>query len=154
MDEVTKTILLVEDDPDTRFLIECLFEATNLPVSVQSVKDGQEAINYLEGKELFANFERYPTPAILLANVNMPRVSGFELLAWIKKHPRLNKLPVVLMSDCDDPAQLVEAASLGAHSYFVKTTSFDDLIDIVGKFILYDKLDQALVEVLVQGESI
>ncbi|NEQ19104.1 MAG: response regulator [Microcoleus sp. SIO2G3] len=125
--------MLVEDEPDARFLIVTSFEFADLPVSFQVVENGQEAINYLLGKELYGNRERYPLPVMILTNIRLPGVSGFELLEWVKRHPELKHLPVLVMSVSDDPDDLIQAASLGACSYFVKTSSYDDLIDIVVK---------------------
>lgn len=131
MGETCKTILLVEDEPDARFLIVTSFEFAELPVSFQVVENGQQAINYLSGKEPYANRECYPLPVMILANIRLPYMSGFELLRWVKQHPKLQHLPVVVMSVSDDPNDLIQAAGLGACSYFVKTSSYDDLIDIV-----------------------
>ncbi len=136
MGETCKTILLVEDEPDARFLIVTSFELADLPVSFQVVTNGQEAVNYLSGKEPYANTECYPLPVMIMTNVRLPFMSGFELLKWIKQHPKLKHLPVVVISVCDDPDDLIQAASLGACSYFVKTSSYDDLIDIVVKQVL------------------
>ncbi|KAB8317236.1 response regulator [Tolypothrix campylonemoides VB511288] len=135
MGETCKTILLVEDEPDARFLIVTSFEFAELPVCFQVVKNGQEAINYLSGKDPYGNIEHYPLPVMILTNIRLPDVSGFELLEWIKRHPKLKHLPVLVMSVSDDPDDLIQAASLGACSYFVKTSSYDDLIDIVVKQI-------------------
>ncbi len=131
MGEICKTILLVEDEPDARFLIVTSFEFAELPVSFQVVENGQEAINYLSGKQPYANRECYPLPVMILTNIRLPYMSGFELLEWVKQHPKLQHLPVVVMSVSDDPNHLILAAGLGACSYFVKTSSYDDLIDIV-----------------------
>lgn len=131
MGETCKTILLVEDEPDARFLIVTSFEFAELPVSFQVVENGQEAINYLSGKQPYANRECYPLPVMILTNIRLPYMSGFELLEWVKQHPKLQHLPVVVMSVSDDPNHLILAAGLGACSYFVKTSSYDDLIDIV-----------------------
>ncbi|BAY45906.1 two-component response regulator [Scytonema sp. HK-05] len=136
MGETCKTILLVEDEPDARFLIVTSFEFAELPVSFQVVENGQEAINYLLGKEPYANRECYPVPVMILTNIRLPYMSGFELLRWVKQHPKLKHLPVVVMSVSDDPNHLIQAAGLGACSYFVKTSSYNDLIDIVVKQIL------------------
>ncbi|MBD2775130.1 response regulator [Iningainema tapete] len=136
MGEACKTVLLVEDDPSTRFLILDSFEMANLAVSFQVAKNGLEAVDYLSGKEPYSNRESYPLPVMILTNLNMPGMSGFELLAWVKQHVKKN-LPVLVMSATDDPNHVIQAANLGAHSYFIKKlSSFDDLIDIVAKQVL------------------
>ena len=132
MREACKTVLLVEDDPSTRFLILDSFDIANLPISFQIAKNGLEAVDYLWGKEPYSNREHYPLPVIILTNINMPGMSGFELLGWVKQHFKKH-LPVVLMSASDDPEHLILAASLGAHSYLIKRSSFDDLIEVVAK---------------------
>ena len=136
MGEACKTILLVEDEPDTRFLILASFEFANLPLSFQVVENGQEAVNYLSGKKPYADRECYPLPVMIITNIWLPHMSGFDLLEWVKQHPKLRHLPVLVISVSDDPDDLVQAASLGACSYFVKTSSYDDLIDIVAEQVL------------------
>lgn len=134
MGEACKTILLVEDDPSTQFLILDSFNSANLGVSFQVTKNGLEAVDYLSGKQPYGNRECYPLPVMILTNINMPGMSGFELLAWVKQHLKKD-LPVVLMSAFDDPDHVIKAASLGAHSYYIKTLSFDDLVEIVAKVV-------------------
>ncbi|KAB8332195.1 response regulator [Scytonema tolypothrichoides VB-61278] len=136
MGKACKTILLVEDEPDARFLILTSFELANLPVSFQVVENGQDAVNYLSGKEPYTNRESYPLPVMIMTNIKLPHMSGFELLEWVKQHPKLKHLPVMVISIADDPNDLIKAAGLGACSYFVKTSSYDDLINIVAKQVL------------------
>ncbi|MBW4597951.1 MAG: response regulator [Brasilonema angustatum HA4187-MV1] len=136
MGEACKTILLVEDEPDAQSLILTSFEFANLPLSFQVVENGQEALNYLSGKQPYADRECYPLPVMIMTNISLPYMSGFDLLEWVKQHPKLRHLPVMVISVSDDPDDLVQAAKLGACSYFVKTSSYDDLIDIVAEQVL------------------
>ncbi|MBW4634736.1 MAG: response regulator [Iphinoe sp. HA4291-MV1] len=136
MKPTTGTILLVENDPDTQFLIVTSFKFANLPVSFQVVENGQEAVNYLSGQKPYANRECYPQPVIILTDIRMPNMSGFELLGWVKQHPKLKHLPIVVVSISNSPDDMIQAARLGACSYFVKILPLDDLIDIVAKQVL------------------
>lgn len=135
MSTANPTILLVEDNPDTQFFIQLAIEEANLTVSVQVVKSGQEALHYLKGQNAYAERERYPLPVLILTNVDLPRMSGLELLEWVKQQPELKQLPVVVISNSDDPYQIKRAMKLGANSYFVKTPTFDSLIDLLMSLI-------------------
>lgn len=135
MSTANPTILLAEDNPDTQFFIQLAIEEANLAVSVQVVKSGQEALHYLTGQTAYADRDRYPLPVLILTNLDMPGLSGLELLEWVKQQPELKQLPVVVLSSSDDPYQIKRAMTLGASSYFVKTPTFDSLIDLLMSLI-------------------
>ncbi len=128
------TILLVEDDATTQFLIRDALDSANLAVSVQAVDDGVEAIHYLTGQAPYADRQYYPLPTMILTDINMPHVSGLELLAWVKQQVKLTHIPVVLMSN-DDRYQANQATKLGANAYFVKMSSLDKLIAMVAALV-------------------
>ncbi|HEY9739463.1 MAG TPA: response regulator [Coleofasciculaceae cyanobacterium] len=135
MSTANPTILLAEDNPDTQFFIQLAIEEANLAVCVQVVKSGQEAKHYLTGENSYADRDRYPLPVLILTNLDMSGLSGIELLEWVKQQPELKQLPVVVISSSDDPYQIKRAMKLGASSYFVKTPTFDSLIDLLMSLI-------------------
>src|SRR2546421_10494517 len=98
------TVLLAEDDPDDVLLTQLAFEKARLANPLQVVRDGEEAIAYLKGEGKFADREHYPVPILLLLDLKMPRVSGFQVLSWLRKQPKLQELPVAVMTSSDhDP---------------------------------------------------
>lgn len=128
MDAHKPLLLLVEDSPDARLLIQHAIEGAGLDIRVESATNGQEAINYLEGNGNYANRERYPLPTLIVTDIQMPVLSGLELLTWIKGQTELTGIPVVVMSTSGDREQ---ALSRGASEYLDKTPNFKSLIGIL-----------------------
>src|SRR5439155_21926607 len=98
--------------------------------AVQSVTDGDEALDYLEGKPPFSDRELYPVPRLVLLDLKMPRVSGFEVLSWVRADPALQVMPVVVLSSSSHDVDVRRAYQLGANSYVVKPVAFDSLVVI------------------------
>lgn len=127
-DSIHHTVLLAEDNPLDALLVQRVICKTHLPISLQRVENGEKAIEYLQGKGVYADRERYPFPSLLLTNIRMPRLSGFELLAWIKQQPHLkNDLLVVVMSAFGEPRTVERAESLGAVAHYVKPSGLYEL---------------------------
>jgi CheY-like chemotaxis protein len=128
MDAHKPLLLLVEDSPGDRLLIQYAIEGAGLDIRVESATNGQEAIKYLEGNGNYANRERYPLPTLIVTDIQMPVLSGLELLIWIKGQTELTGIPVVVMSTSGDREQ---ALRRGASEYLDKTPKFKSLIGIL-----------------------
>ncbi|MDZ7373394.1 MAG: response regulator [candidate division KSB1 bacterium] len=114
------TILLVEDNPDDSILIRRALEKTGVGHRIQWVQSGEAALSYLEGQDHFGDRLRYPLPALVLLDLRLPGLSGFDVLAWIRGHPRLRTLPVVVLTSSGDLRDVNRAYELGANSYLTK----------------------------------
>ncbi len=125
------TILHVEDDSNDVLLFRHACEHAGVDLNLQVALDGHEAIAYLNGEEHFANRVRYPVPALVLLDLKMPRVNGFEVLAWIRQEPSLRRVPVVVFSSSRHEADVLRAYDFGANSYLVKPADFCSLIELV-----------------------
>ena len=125
------TILLVEDDPNDVFLIQRAFSKANLANTIQVMKDGEAAVQYLSGQEPYADRDRYPLPMLMLLDLKLPRRSGLEVLEWLKQQPKLKRLPVVVLTSSREHTDLNRAYDLGANSYLVKPVAFDSLLNMV-----------------------
>jgi len=101
------------------------------------VRDGQEVLDYLEGQGQFADRTRHPLPQLLLLDLNMPRLDGFDVLAWVREQPGLNNVLIVIFSSSDEPRDINRAYGLGASSYLVKPHSMAELTALVGRFKKY-----------------
>ena len=137
MQYVYRTILLAEDNPDDVLLIQRAFRKARLPYPLHQVGNGEEAINYLDGKGIYANRQQHPLPGLLLLDLKLPRTSGMEVLAWLKAQPGLAQLPVVVFTSSREDTDIQRAYELGANSYLVKPVSFDALLEMVQTLGLY-----------------
>jgi len=131
MEDADYTILLVEDDENDAMLLRMAFEKNNIANPVQWVKDGMEAVAYLNGDGIYANREKHPFPEVLLLDLKMPRMTGLELLAWIGEHPEFKVIPTIIMTSSRQELDIEHAYKLGANTYMTKPIAFDDLAKMV-----------------------
>jgi|SRR6266516_706262 len=121
-------LLLVEDSPDDVFLTQRALEKAEVPNPVQVVSDGQEAIAYLKGEGPFSDRAKYPLPIVVLLDLNMPRMNGFEVLEWLRSQPTLKRLVVIILTASSRAVDVDRAYNLGANFYLVKTSRFDQFV--------------------------
>ena len=131
MENTAYTILLVEDDENDAMLVRMAFEKNNIPNPIQWVRDGQEAVAYLNGDGVYADRAQYPFPEVLLLDLKMPRMTGLELLAWIQEHPDFKIIPTIIMTSSKQELDIEKAYRLGANTYMTKPISFDELASMV-----------------------
>jgi len=119
------TVLLIEDDLNDIFLVKRAFKMANVQGGLQVVTDGQEAISYLTGEGKYADRSNHPLPKLIVTDIKMPRKSGFEVLEWVKgRRGPLRRIPVVIVSASENPADINHAYELGANAYMVKPMNF------------------------------
>ncbi len=127
-------ILVAEDDPTDAFFFQRAFGRAGLPATLHFVRDGQKVLDYLQGEGQFADRTSYPMPQLLLLDLKMPRLDGFDVLKWVRKQPGLSGLPVVIFSSSEEPKHVARAYGMGANSYLVKPHSMAELTALVGQF--------------------
>jgi len=128
-----KPILLVEDNPDDELLTLRAFRQSNIRNEIQVVRDGAEALEYL-----FAEGEaRNPRPAVVLLDLNLPKISGLEVLRRIRSSPRTQRLPVVILTSSRLEEDLIQSYDLGANSYVRKPVDFNEFVTAVGRLGVY-----------------
>ena len=123
-------ILIADDDETDVFLLRRAFEKIGLANTLVHVSDGEEAINYLSARGRFQNRFYHPVPNLLLLDLKMPRLSGFDVLNWLRTCKELEDLPVVVLTNSDLDADLNEAWSLGAKDYLVKGSDPEKLVEV------------------------
>jgi two-component system response regulator len=120
-------VLLVDDDENFPLLLA----DTDFPFSLRFVFNGEQGIHYLRGKGKYADRIKYPFPRVVLLDLNMPRIGGFEFLEWKGKHAEFDSLPVVVWSSSELAQDKQKAMSLGARSYISKPAEFDRLVEVI-----------------------
>src|SRR5439155_12819930 len=123
-------ILLVEDGEDDVLLIRKAFARAYLDNPMHVVKDGEEAVAYLSGEGQYANRAEHPLPSLILLDLKMPRMDGFQVLEWLRAQPGIRGIPVVVLTTSDLMQDVNRAYTLGANSFLVKPMDFRDYADL------------------------
>ncbi len=113
-------VLYVEDEENDRILMEFAFQKAGLEASLRMVEHGQAAIDYLSGAGVYGEREKYPLPAVVLLDLNLPEVHGFDVLKWIRAQPVHSGLPVVVFTSSAREEDQHRAELLGASEYAQK----------------------------------
>ncbi|MDB6017962.1 MAG: response regulator receiver protein [Pedosphaera sp.] len=129
-------MLVVEDNAEEVILLQRAFKRIADDMSVQFVVNGEEAIDYLSGVERFSDRVSFPEPDLVLMDLKMPRRGGFEVLEWFRNLQEGALIPVIVLTSSNREADIQRAYGLGANSYFMKPTGFDELQNMIK--IVYD----------------
>ena len=133
------TILLAEDDANDATLVGIALRRNVAGIPLFVVNDGVEVISYLKGEGPYADRRRFPFPDLLLLDLKMPRMDGFEVLRWLRQQPILKRMPVIVLTNSARQADAELAYEAGANSYLVKPTSSEDFaktMEVVSDFWL------------------
>jgi CheY-like chemotaxis protein len=123
-------ILLAEDTEDDVLLIRRALFKGGVSNPVQVVRNGAEAISYLKGEAEFTDRDEYPLPELMLLDLKMPIVDGFEVLRWVRRQPLLAALRVLVLTSSDSLRDVNLAYRLGANSFLVKPFEFEDCLQL------------------------
>jgi CheY-like chemotaxis protein len=121
------TILIGEDSADDAFFLQRGFRKIGLTNPVQILTDGEEVIDYLRAEGKFENRSEFPFPSVLFLDIKMPRVTGFQVLEWLRDHEKCRVIPTIVFSSSSEPKDIERAYHLGANAYFVKPATLDEL---------------------------
>lgn len=121
------SILVADDDAQDTMLLRRAAEKACVGLRLETVSDGEEAIDYLLGRSSYADRRTHPFPSLLLLDLKMPRLNGFDVLEFVRSQPGLRRLPVLVFSSSDDPSDIRRAYDSGANSYLCKPNSNNDL---------------------------
>jgi CheY-like chemotaxis protein len=124
------TILLAEDDENDILLFRRAFAKASVPNPVIVVKDGEGAIEYLSGAGVYSDRNRYPFPSLLITDLKMPRLTGFDVLAWLRNQAKPLDLKTIVLTSSVDEADKRRAFDLGARAYLVKPVGHDGLVEL------------------------
>ncbi|RKH39468.1 response regulator [Corallococcus sicarius] len=145
------TILLVEDNADDVDLSLIAFERAGLSAQVVVARDGVEALDYLFGTGAHAGRDVREQPRVVLLDLNLPKVSGHEVLQRMRADPRTREVPVVVLTSSLEERDLRESYRNFANSYVRKPVSFDEFIEVTRQLGVYwTTLNRAMA----QGEVV
>jgi CheY-like chemotaxis protein len=136
-DRKAVTILLVEDDDGHARLLEKNLRRGGMINQLVRVSDGQQAVDYVSRISPYCDAQMYPSPSVVLLDVCMPRLDGFEVLAHLKSDPELVKIPVIMLTSTDNQAEINRAYAMGANGYVVKPVGVESFIDRVVKLGMF-----------------
>jgi CheY-like chemotaxis protein len=137
MSRRTHGLLIVDDDENDRFFLELAFKKLEAGYRIHTLKNGSEALAYIKGEGQYSDRKTYPFPSYILSDLKMPNGDGFEILEYLKQHPEISIVPVVMLSGSDDQADVRQAYLLGASSYILKPPAIDELEVLVQKLHYY-----------------
>jgi CheY-like chemotaxis protein len=126
-----KPVLLVEDTQTDILLMRHAWREVEVPNPLQTVEDGQSAIDYLGGVGRYADRTAHPLPCLVLLDLKIPYFSGFEVLQWIRRQPALKALPVIILTSSSNDADISEAYRLSANAYIEKPMGLPRLLEMV-----------------------
>jgi len=133
---MTKSILLVEDNIDDEILTLRALKKNNIANSVTVVRDGEEALDYLSGTGKYLGQDT-PLPEVVLLDLNLPKISGIEVLQRIRQHKRTRLLPVVVLTTSNEEEDKINSYQYGANSYVRKPVSFEQFIEAIRQLEMY-----------------
>ena len=130
-------ILLVEDDPDHEALTIRALRQNNVVNDIVVARDGVEALDYLFASGAHANRDPRDVPQVVVLDLKLPRLDGFEVLRRLRADERTQLIPVVILTSSDEERDLVEGYRLGANSYVRKPVDFREFIESTRQLGLY-----------------
>ena len=124
----TKKILIVEDHAADVTVIKAALRRLNYDLEVQFISDGRLALDYLAGKRPYSERASYPLPHLILLDLSLPKVSGFEILEWVRTEPNLRLTPIIILATSNRKEDIQRAYAFGANSFITKPTELDKLV--------------------------
>ncbi len=150
-------ILLVEDDEDDIRMTKRAFEKGGINNKLYVVRDGEEAMDFLEHRGRYSDPNDAPRPGLILLDLNMPRMNGHEVLDRIKSNEALKTIPVIVLTTSDDQKDVVRSYSHGANTFITKPVEFSKFVDAIitlGKYWLSQIEDKEQYSILCQTKPI
>ena len=124
-------ILLVEDQDNDILLVTRAFKTAGVANPIQIVRSGKEAVAYLSGQGKFANRAEFPLPRIVLLDLRMPGMDGYDVITWIRQQKGLQGLPVLVLTSSNLISDVNRAYQVGATSFFLKDVDFHNTVALV-----------------------
>jgi two-component system response regulator len=137
MDQMSKTILLVEDNPDDAKLTLRAFKRNNMLNPIVVARDGVEALDFLFARSAYAERAGKPPPTLIILDLKLPKLDGLGVLKAIRGDARTRLIPVVILTSSKEEQDLIQSYSLGANSYVRKPVDFTEFVEAVRLLGIY-----------------
>jgi CheY-like chemotaxis protein len=124
-------ILIADDDAEDRLLVKEAMEEGRVANRLEFVEDGEELLDYLRNRGKYADKKQYPSPGLILLDLNMPRKDGREAMKEIKSDPQLRVIPIVVLTTSKAEEDILRTYDLGVNSFITKPVTFSSLVNIM-----------------------
>jgi CheY-like chemotaxis protein len=125
-------VVIVDDDPYEALLAQGVLDELQPRFPIQILTSGEDLVAYFQGDDLYHDRNSYPYPGLVLLDLKMPKMDGFEVLQWLNDHPEHAEVPIVVLSGfAGMPEQVTKAYRLGAHSFLPKPVQLPDIRSIL-----------------------
>src|SRR5262245_3108427 len=128
---MTRNVLLVEDDENDVFFFKRAMKVVGWTSPVQVAQDGKQAVEYLQATGRPSYHEELLVPSLVLLDLKLPYMSGFDVLKWIRDNSNLKHVAVVVLTSSREEVDIQRACNLGANGYVVKPAAAEELIELV-----------------------
>ncbi|MDO9567480.1 MAG: response regulator [Candidatus Desulfaltia sp.] len=130
-------ILLVEDNEDHIELTLRALKNNNLINDIHVVRDGQEALDFVYHLGKYKDTEKYPRPGLILLDIHLPKINGFEVLETLKKDPDVKSIPIIMLTTSSRDEEIAKSYAGGANSYVTKPVDFGEFVKKIKDMKLY-----------------
>jgi two-component system, response regulator len=137
MNITNKVILLVDDNEHDAFLTQRALNKSNIANELVIASDGQEALDYLFGSGKYSGRDLSQMPIVILLDLKMPRVDGFEVLKQIRANPSTKILPVVILTASKEEIDIIKGYTGGCNAYVTKPVDFDQFAEAIKQLGLF-----------------
>jgi CheY-like chemotaxis protein len=124
-------VLYAEDEENDIFFMQRAFAKLRLPHPLRTVSDGNQAVAYLSGAELYSDRTAHPLPCLILLDLSMPGKKGLDVLQWIRTQPHLVGIPVIVLTSSNQESDIHRAYLLGSSGFLIKPGDPDELLRMV-----------------------
>ena len=126
-----RPVMIVDDCKDDKHLLRLAFRAAGVEQPLVELESGDEAQKYLSGEGPYSDRRLYPLPCVVITDLKMPKMDGFDLLGWMRAQPALGGVPRLVLSGSGEDGDRKRANQLGACGYYVKPSGVRQLVDVV-----------------------
>lgn len=134
---VRPVILMADDDADDVLVVESAINESKCEIDFHTVKDGDEAIDYLLGNGRFKDRESAPRPSLILLDLNMPRKDGLQTLREIRNNPEIRTIPVVILTTSRDKELMLRIYRLGGSAFISKPSVYKDMVKVMDRLCAF-----------------